>query len=81
MGLNIPEDLVILGFDDFEWASLADPPLTAISQPFYNLGENAAELLIKKINKVSNKENDRKPMVISYNAELVIRDSTPKIKS
>ena len=45
-GLNIPDDISIVGFDDMPWANLLQPPLTAIAQPTYELGKQAAELLL-----------------------------------
>ena len=48
-GLVIPKDISLVGFDDPEWAPLADPPLTALAQPTYEMGVRAAELLLDRI--------------------------------
>jgi len=74
-GLSIPEDIAIVGFDDPDWSTIVEPPLTVISQPVYDLGSTAAELLIKNI---SNKRDnsDRKPCTITLNTDLIIRNST-----
>ena len=48
-GLRIPTDVAIVGFDDMPWAQSLDPPLTTISQPTYDMGRTAADLLLKKI--------------------------------
>ena len=48
-GRRVPEDVAVVGFDDHPWMSLLDPPLTTVSQPMYDLGITAAELLIDKV--------------------------------
>jgi DNA-binding LacI/PurR family transcriptional regulator len=48
-GLGIPSDIAIVGFDDMPWAQSLNPPLTTISQPTYDMGRTAADLLLKKI--------------------------------
>jgi DNA-binding LacI/PurR family transcriptional regulator len=80
MGLTIPDVIGIVCFDDSDWASILEPPITVIRQPVYQLGSTAAELLIKKI------ENDKKgsghrPKTITLNTELIIRNSTRKLKA
>lgn len=75
MGIKIPEDIGIIGFDDSDWALILDPPLTTVSQPVYELGSTAAELLIKKIE--DNLINlNSKPKIITLNNKLIIRGST-----
>ncbi|MBM7622545.1 LacI family DNA-binding transcriptional regulator [Sporohalobacter salinus] len=73
-GLEIPDDISIIGHDDIEVASIVKPELTTIVQPKYQLGVEAAKILIKQI------ENedlaDRKEIVLD--PELVVRDSTGK---
>ena len=49
-GLGVPEDLALVGFDDFPWAELFSPGLTVIAQPFVEMGRRAVELLLARIN-------------------------------
>jgi LacI family transcriptional regulator len=48
-GLRCPEDIALVGFDDFEWADVFRPRLTTVRQPVYELGRAVARLLIKRI--------------------------------
>ena len=72
-GLKIPDDISIVGFDDMPWAMLLQPPLTAIAQPTYDLGKQAAELLIERLQKT-----DKPVDHLRLNTQLVIRGSTSK---
>jgi LacI family transcriptional regulator len=49
-GLRCPEDISLISFDDHDWAPLFSPPLTVVCQPAYQLGQTAAQLLMKMIN-------------------------------
>jgi LacI family transcriptional regulator len=46
MGLRVPEDLSIMGYDDQELARYTHPPLSTLVLPNYEMGRKAAELLI-----------------------------------
>lgn len=46
LGLRVPEDLSLTGFDDIEIAEIMSPPLTTVHVPHRRMGEMAAELLI-----------------------------------
>jgi LacI family repressor for deo operon, udp, cdd, tsx, nupC, and nupG len=49
-GLRVPEDISVIGFDDIEFSAIFDPPLTTISQPTFEIGTTAMELLLKLMN-------------------------------
>ena len=49
LGLNIPGDVSVVGFDDIELAQTTDPPLTTVHQPIRGKGEEAARLLLSVI--------------------------------
>jgi len=49
IGLNIPDDISVVGFDDSELASRAEVPLTSMIHPKYQLGKWAAEILFQQI--------------------------------
>lgn len=48
--LRIPDDVSFVLYDDFEWTTLINPPLTVIAQPVYAAGAQAAGRLIAQIN-------------------------------
>ena len=48
-GLRVPDDLAVTGFNDFEFAEFADPPLTTVRVPGYELGRIGAESLVARI--------------------------------
>ncbi len=77
MGLKIPDDIGVVGFDDPEWAQILDPPMTTVSQPVYSLGSTAAEMLISKI-EVEESTIRNKPLIMTLNTNLIIRNSAKK---
>jgi LacI family transcriptional regulator len=46
LGLTVPHELALVGFDDAPWATLTTPPLTVVAQPTHEIGREAARLLI-----------------------------------
>ena len=48
--VKIPEDISVIGFDDYAWAKITNPPLTVVKQPIYKMSVKAVELLLKRIN-------------------------------
>jgi len=49
MGLSVPSDLSLVGFDDMPFAELVDPGLTSVRQPIAEMGQHAVEKLIALI--------------------------------
>ena len=48
-GLEIPEHVSVVGFDDMDWAPSLRPPLTCIAQPAFEMGETAAAIMLSRI--------------------------------
>lgn len=50
LGIRVPEDVSIAGFDDLPLTQLADPPLTTIALNAFALGQASAQVLLSLIN-------------------------------
>lgn len=72
---KIPNDFAICGYDDWGWSELISPNITTILQPSYEIGREAANLLLKKIRG----DNNHKPETIKIKSKLNIQNSTPII--
>jgi LacI family transcriptional regulator len=70
-GLSVPEDISVVGFDDIQTAAYYNPSLTTIRQPLYQMGTEAARILLQRIRGASDFPNELPVM-----PELVIREST-----
>lgn len=71
LGLRVPEDLAIVGYDDIEFAAAAAVPLTSVRQPRQLLGRTAAELLLDE-----SSNPDHEHQRVMFTPELVVRTST-----
>jgi DNA-binding LacI/PurR family transcriptional regulator len=71
-GLRIPQDMAVLGFDDWEWAPYLQTPITVVSQPSYEMGRRAMERLIMRIRGNS---GEMPPVLEHYAPELIVRRS------
>jgi len=74
-GLHIPQDISVTGFDDIDLAAYLTPPLTTYSQPRYELGAEAARLMLRLLS-VKSGETLPQPEHIYLQGRLVVRDST-----
>jgi len=74
LGIRVPEDLAIVGYDDIEFAGAAAVPLTSVRQPRHRLGRVAAELLLDEVT-----NPDHKHRQVKFTPELVVRASTRRL--
>lgn len=74
-GLEIPQDISVMGFDNTRYAEVMDPPLTTIDQPAEEIGVRTLHRMIKAIE--SNVEDNTKPEIIPH--KLIIRNSVGKV--
>jgi LacI family transcriptional regulator len=72
LGLEVPDDLAIVGYDDIDFAAAAAVPLTSVSQPRHLLGRTAAELLLSEARGRGRHEHEH----VVFAPELVVRAST-----
>lgn len=74
-GLRVPEDIAVIGFDDLPWAPLMDPPLTVVSQPAYDMGAQATEVLMTRLTKDREERGEESARQIVLETRLVHRES------
>lgn len=72
--VNLPDDLAVVTFDDYPYAIITNPPTTAINIDVYDLGQQAAKLLMEKIKKPSYQFQTYMTVPL-----LVTRQSTQKL--
>jgi LacI family transcriptional regulator len=71
---KVPEQISVLGYDDIEFAASAAVPLSSISQPAYQMGVTAADLLLNECEEAEKHEHQQ----IRFQPQLVERASTGK---
>ena len=77
MGINVPNELSVIGIDDMPLSSYFDPPLTTMRQDLLSIGREAARLLIDAV-----EEHETAPRHLLLQAQLIRRKSTgPYISS
>ncbi len=72
LSLKIPEDVALIGFDGIDLAELVTPSLTTLHQPQTKIADDITDLLISRIRN----QAPAKGRCLSYEPELIIRDST-----
>jgi LacI family transcriptional regulator len=77
LGKEVPRDLSIVGFADLDFAPMMDPPLTTMRQKPHEIGCLAAKLIIERIDGVM---SDHERTTIKVAAELIVRNSTSKLR-
>jgi LacI family transcriptional regulator, galactose operon repressor len=73
--LNIPKDVMVIGFSNLETAEFLNPSLSTITQPAYEMGREAATMLFKALDK---KTFELKDENIVLQSKLMQRDSTAR---
>jgi LacI family transcriptional regulator len=76
MGISIPEQLSITGFENSPFSRQTWPRLTTADQPNPEIAENAANLLIAKARK-----HTAKSLITQYTPQLIVRDSTSQVEN
>lgn len=74
LGVHIPDEISLVGFDDLPWADLVSPSITTVRQPSYELGRAAARMLTERLQGL----DDPGPREFVLEPQLVIRDSSRK---
>lgn len=71
LGLRIPEDVSVVGFDNIELSLMSTPTLTTVEQPTFQIGFQSCEILINKI-----KKPDTIDKQVILDTQLIVREST-----
>src|SRR5690606_16009778 len=76
-GLKIPKDIAVVGFSNWFFTALLDPPLTSVDQPGFEMGQEAAKLLIRQIEmKTKDSDIELQPETKVLKTRLIVRDSS-----
>ncbi|MCF6094250.1 LacI family transcriptional regulator [Microaerobacter geothermalis] len=75
IGIRVPDEISVMGFDDIPMAEAFRPGLTTVRQPIFELGAKAAKMLMEQIQKKSNHKKQLK--ILPH--EIVVRKSCLKL--
>jgi DNA-binding LacI/PurR family transcriptional regulator len=73
LGLNVPRDLSVVGFDDIQMAQFATPPLTTVQMSYVEIANAAFKALLDSAEPQCNRPS---PQVYAIKTNLVLRHST-----
>jgi LacI family transcriptional regulator len=76
MGLRVPQDVSVLGFDDIYAAAFHNPALTTIRQPLFEMGSLAASTLLDALNRAPAETG---PAILNVEPTLIVRQSTTRV--
>jgi LacI family transcriptional regulator len=71
MGIRVPEDMSITGYDDFQFLDRMNPALTTVMVPKYDMGAEAASILLEMMD-----GEVQLPAVVKMKPQLILRGST-----
>lgn len=75
-GIKVPEQVSLIGYDDIQFAPSAAIPLSSISQPSYQLGVTATELLLSECEDADGHAHQQ----VLFQPQLVVRSSTAPVE-
>lgn len=73
-GLSIPDDLSLVCFDDLDWMTFHQPPISAVVQPVNEMGKAAAKLVLERIDGLQDE-----PRHVALTPDFIRRGSVRKI--
>jgi LacI family transcriptional regulator len=77
-GLKIPKDIAVVGFSNWLFSALMDPPLSSVDQPGFEMGQEAAKLLIRHIEVKSKSDLEAPAETKLLKTKLIPRESSMK---
>ena len=77
MSIRCPDQVSIVGFDDFEWVENTNPRLTTVAQPTLEMGKQALRMLLRRMASFQKQGSNHEPEeVLKLKTHLCVRDST-----
>lgn len=76
LGVNVPKDISVIGYDNIELAEYFSPPLTTVHQPKRRVGKTAFEILLERI-----KDKGHEKRTFEMHPEIIERDSVLDINN
>ncbi|NVP58444.1 LacI family DNA-binding transcriptional regulator [Mycoplana rhizolycopersici] len=73
MGISIPHDVSLIGFDDFNLATFTDPQITVVAQPVAEIGRAAARLLFDRLS-----GQGGQPQKFRFETKMIVRGSVSR---
>ncbi len=75
-GCRVPADCSVVGFDNISFSTFVNPPLTTFNQPKYQLGQEAARMMLHLLGARLHKEYSTPSNIITLRGEILVRAST-----
>lgn len=75
-GLRVPRDVSLVAFDDVQWMSLVEPPVTAVRQPIADMARSAAELMLRRLGEPQRGA----PSTMVFRTQLIERGSVGSVR-
>lgn len=76
LGIKIPDDISIVGYDNVKLAAFVNPPLTTMQQPIYEMGRRSVQLTLSR---ASNRKSDKVTESIVLPTRLIERGSVKEL--
>jgi LacI family transcriptional regulator len=77
--LSMPQDISLVGFDDFEWMTALRPYVTAMAQPTRQLASVAWKLLLERMS--STTSHEKPAQHLTFDGTLTIRESSGRVRT
>ena len=77
-GLKVPQDVAVVGFSNWSFSELTEPSLSSVDQPGYEMGQEAARLLIRQIEVKDKDVAEYTPETKILKTKLIIRNSSQR---
>jgi LacI family transcriptional regulator len=75
-GFRVPRDVSVVAFDDVQWMSMVEPPITTVRQPVADMAISAAELALRRLRE----GRQERPTTVVFRTELIERSSVAPVR-